>query len=326
MIRIGTRGSTLALAQAGLVAAGLGADTELVPMRTEGDRLAEARLAAVGGKGLFVREIEEALLRREIDVAVHSLKDLPAEPPAGLVLAAFLPREDPRDVLVGKRPVSLEGLAAGAVIGTSSPRRRALVLAIRPDLGIEPIRGNVDTRLRKLAAGGFDAIVLAAAGLRRLGLAPAHCTPLDPERFVPAVGQGIIAVEARDDDTATLARLTRLDHAATRACALAERAYLALLGASCTTPVAAHARLEGATLQMSAIVADEEGRRLLRTSGSGPAADAASLGRGLAEELLAKGAATITELHPLQVERSHEPSSSGHPRVAPDTGGRYQRR
>jgi hydroxymethylbilane synthase len=326
VIRIGTRGSTLALAQAALVAAGLGADTELVPMRTEGDRLAEARLAAVGGKGLFVREIEEALLRREIDVAVHSLKDLPAEPPAGLVLAAFLPREDPRDVLVGERPVSLEGLAAGAVIGTSSPRRRALVLAIRPDLAVEPIRGNVDTRLRKLAAGGFDAIVLAAAGLRRLGLAPAHCTPLDPERFVPAVGQGIIAVEARDDDTATLARLTRLDHAATRACALAERAYLALLGASCTTPVAAHARLEGATLQMSAIVADEEGRRLLRTSGSGPAADAASLGRGLAEELLAKGAATITELHPPQVERSHEPSSPGHPRVAPDTGGRYQRR
>ena len=299
MIRIGTRGSTLALAQAGLVGAGLGVDSAIVPMRTEGDRLAEARLAAVGGKGLFVREIEEALLRGEIDVAVHSLKDLPAEPPAGLVLAAFLPREDPRDVLVGERPVSLEALAPGGVVGTSSPRRRALVLAARPDLGVEPIRGNVDTRLRKLAAGGFDAIVLAAAGLRRLGLTPAHCTPLDPERFVPAVGQGIIAVEARAADAATLARLARLDHAATRACALAERAYLALLGASCTTPVAAHARLDGATLHVSAIVADEEGRRLLRTSGSAPAVEAASLGRRLGEEMLAKGAASITPLNPV---------------------------
>ena len=317
MIRVGTRGSTLALAQAGLVAAGLGGRTEIVPMRTEGDRLAEARLAAVGGKGLFVREIEDALLRGEIDVAVHSLKDLPAEPPAGLVLAAFLPREDPRDVLVGNRPVTLEDLAPGAVIGTSSPRRRALVLAARPDLTVEPIRGNVDTRLRKLAAGGFEAIVLAAAGLRRLGLAPAHCTSLDAERFVPAVGQGIIAVEARADDGATLARLARLDHAPTRACALAERAYLAMLGASCTTPVAAHARLDGGTLRMTAIVADDDGRRILRSSASAPAADAESLGRRLAEELLAKGAASITELHP------PEPSSAGHPRVEPGTRGRY---
>ena len=299
MIRIGTRGSTLALAQAGLVKAGLDGETEIVSMRTEGDRLAEAKLAAVGGKGLFVREIEEALLRREIDVAVHSLKDLPAEPPAGLVLAAFLPREDPRDMLIGVRTATLEDLAPGAVIGTSSPRRRALVLAARPDVGVEPIRGNVDTRLRKLAAGSFDAIVLAAAGLRRLGLTPAHCTALDPERFVPAVGQGIIAVEARVDDAATLAGLTRLDHAATRACALAERAYLALLGASCTTPIAAHARLDGSTLRMSAVVADDDGRRLLRTSGSGAAAEAETLGRRLGEEMLAKGAASITALNPV---------------------------
>jgi hydroxymethylbilane synthase len=298
VIRIGTRGSTLALAQAGLVKAGLGGDGEIVPMRTEGDRLAEARLAAVGGKGLFVREIEEALLRREIDVAVHSLKDLPAEPPAGLVLAAFLPREDARDVLVASRAASLEDLAPGAVVGTSSPRRRALVLAARPDLTVEPIRGNVDTRLRKLTGGGFAAIVLAAAGLRRLGLAPAHCTPLDVEWFVPAVGQGIIAVEARAGDAATLSRLAGLDHAPTRACALAERAYLAVLGASCTTPIAAHARLEAAALRMSAIVADDDGRKILRTSGSAEAADAESLGRRLAHELLAKGAASITALNP----------------------------
>src|SRR5204863_5316967 len=186
----------------------------------------EARLAVVGGKGLFVREIEEALLRREIDVAVHSLNDLPAEPPAGLVLAAFRPRADARDVPAGRTGARLGELPAGSVIGTSSPRRRALVLAARPDLSVEPIRGNVDTRLRKLAAGGFDAVVLAAAGLRRLGLAPTYCTPLDPDVFVPAVGQGIIVVEARADDAATLARLARLDHAPTRAEALAERAYL----------------------------------------------------------------------------------------------------
>ena len=299
MIRVGTRGSALALAQAALVRAGLGSESELVPMRTEGDRLAEAKLAAVGGKGLFVREIEDALLRREIDVAVHSLKDLPAEPPAGLALVAFLPREDPRDVLVGNRAVSLEGLAPGAVLGTSSPRRRALVLAARPDLTVEPLRGNVDTRLRKLAAGGFDAVVLAAAGLRRLGLAPAHCTPLDAERFVPAVGQGIIAVEARVDDAITLARAAALDHPATRACALAERAYLAGLGASCTTPVAAHARLDGGTLRMTALVVSEDGRRILRTSAVAPAVDAESLGRRLADEMLSKGAASIADLKPV---------------------------
>ena len=325
MIRIGTRGSVLALAQAALVRAGLGGDAEIVPMRTEGDRLAEARLAAIGGKGLFVREIEDALLHGEIDLAVHSLKDLPAETPAGLVLAAYLPREDPRDVLAGRTRVTLEDLPAGAVIGTSSPRRRALVLAVRADLTIEPLRGNVDTRLRKLAGGGFDAIVLAAAGLRRLGLAPAHCTPLDAETFVPAVGQGIIVVEARADDAATLARVSGLDHAPTRACALAERAYLARLGASCTTPVAAHARLDGATLRMTAIVVSEDGRQVLRSSAAAPAADAEPLGRGLADALLAQGAARIADLHPPEVERSHPPeversreaSMSGHPRHEP---------
>jgi hydroxymethylbilane synthase len=299
MIRVGTRGSTLALVQARSAAAALGAAaTEIVPIRTEGDRLAEARLAVVGGKGLFVREIEEALLRGEIDLAVHSLKDLPAEPPAGLVLAAFLAREDPRDVLVTKAPASLETLPSGARVGTSSPRRRALVLAGRPDLAVEPIRGNVDTRLRKLAEGDWTAIVLAAAGLRRLGLTPAHTVALDPEVFVPAVGQGIIAVEARADDQATLALLARADDAATRACALAERAYLARLGASCNTPMAAHARLEGRTLRMSAVVASEDGRQVLRATAGAPAAEAERLGRDLADTLLAQGAADITALKP----------------------------
>jgi hydroxymethylbilane synthase len=309
VIRIGTRASVLALAQARSVAAALGpADVEIVPMRTEGDRLADARLAVVGGKGLFVREIEDALLRGDIDAAVHSLKDLPADQPSGLTLAAFPAREDARDVLVARQPATLHTLAPGARIGTSSPRRRALLLSMRPDLVVEPIRGNVDTRLRKLADGAFDAVVLAAAGLRRLALAPEHCQPLDPEVFVPAVGQGIIAVQARGDDEATQARLRQVDEPATRLCALAERACLARLGASCNTPMAAHARLDGATLRMTAIVASEDGRTVLRSSAQAPPADAARLGRDLAGVLLERGAAAITPLGP---ESLTDPSLSG---------------
>jgi hydroxymethylbilane synthase len=309
VIRIGTRASVLALAQARSVATALGqAEVEIVPMRTEGDRLADVRLAVVGGKGLFVREIEDALLRGDIDAAVHSLKDLPAGQPPGLTLAAFPAREDARDVLVARRAATLDTLAPGARIGTSSPRRRALLLSMRPDLVVEPIRGNVDTRLRKLAAGAFDAVVLAAAGLRRLALAPEHYQPLDPDVFVPAVGQGIIAVEARDDDEATLARLSRVDEPATRACALAERACLARLGASCNTPMAAHARLDGATLHMTAIVASEDGRTVLRSSAEAPAMDAARLGRDLASVLLDRGAAAII---PLEPESPTDPSLSG---------------
>jgi hydroxymethylbilane synthase len=304
MIRIGTRGSALALLQARAVASALaGAETAIVPMRTEGDRLAEGRLAAVGGKGLFVREIEEAVLRGEIEVAVHSLKDLPAESPPGLMLAAFPAREDPRDVLVTRLPATVETLAPGARVGTSSPRRRALLLAVRPDLAVEPIRGNVDTRLRKLASGEWDAIVLAAAGLRRLGVTPESWVALDPETFVPAVGQGILAVQARVDDHATQACLARLDDPATRACALAERAYLARLGASCNTPMAAHARVDGATVRVAAVVASDDGRRLLRESAAAPAADAARLGREVAETLLRRGAADITALHPIGTAR-----------------------
>jgi hydroxymethylbilane synthase len=306
VIRLGTRGSTLALVQARIVADALGGAerVEIVPMRTEGDRLAETRLAVAGGKGLFVREIEEALLRGDVDLAVHSLKDLPAEPPAGLVLAAFPPREDPRDVLVTKAPASLDTLSSGARVGTSSPRRRALLLAARPDLAVEPIRGNVDTRLRKLAEGDWSAIVLAAAGLRRLGFEPTHATALEPDAFVPAVGQGIIAVEARADDRATLAAVRRADDPSTRACALAERAYLARLGASCNTPMAAHARLEGATLRMVAVVAGEDGRRVLRAAADAPAAEAERLGLELADRLLAQGAAELVALNPQPGVRS----------------------
>jgi hydroxymethylbilane synthase len=304
MIRLGTRGSALALAQANAVAALLtarGAEVRVVPMRTEGDRLADKRLADVGGKGLFVRDIETAILRGELDAAVHSLKDLPADTPSNLVLAAFPEREDPRDVLVSRSAPGLGALGPGAVVGTASPRRRAILLSQRPDLRVEPIRGNVDTRLRKLDAGDFDAVVLAAAGLRRLGVSRAAVECLDPDVFVPAVGQGVIAVEARADDRATLAALAPIDDANVRTCASAERAYLARLGASCVTPMAAHARIEGDMLHVIGIVVSEDGRRGLRRTVQGASRDAASLGSQLAESLLAEGAASITALRPLEV-------------------------
>ena len=272
---------------------------EVVPIRTSGDHLASVSLAEVGGKGLFVKEIEEALRDARVEVAVHSLKDLPSEVTKGLVLAAFPEREDPRDVLVRRAPGGFEQLREGAAVGTSSPRRRALALAARPDLKIEPIRGNVDTRLRKLDTEHLDALILAAAGLRRLALTPAHATPLAPDVFVPAVGQGVLALEARADDARTLAALRVLDHRPTRTCATAERAFLARLGASCVTPMAAHARLDGATLRMDAVVASEDGRRVLRAAVTGAAETAAALGRRLADDLFARGAADVTALNPV---------------------------
>jgi len=301
VIRIGTRASALALVQANATASALraqGHEVEIVPMRTEGDGLAAARLAAVGGKGLFVREIEEALLAGRIDVAVHSLKDLPAEVPDGLVLAAFPEREDPRDVLIARAPGGLDALAPGAVVGTSSPRRRALVLAARPDLAIEPLRGNVDTRLGKLAAGECDATILAAAGLRRLGVAPPHAEPLAVDDFVPAVGQGVLGLEARSDDARVRTALGLLDDPVTRACAVAERAFLARLGASCVTPVAAHASIADGALTLRALVVSEDGRKILRETGIAPAGDGAALGRRLADALLARGAADMVALAP----------------------------
>jgi hydroxymethylbilane synthase len=304
MMRVATRGSALALAQARAVAdrlAASGTRVEVVPMRTEGDRLAEARLAAVGGKGLFVREIEEALLRGDVDVAVHSLKDMPAELPKGLALAAFPERADARDVLVTRGPRRFVDLPPGAALGTSSPRRRALALALRPDLSVEPIRGNVDTRLRKLESGDYDAIVLAAAGLARLGVTPRHVESLAAELFVPAVGQGVLAVEARLDDARTLAALRALDHEPTRICALAERAFLGRLGASCVTPTAAHARLSGGRVVLDALVASEDGRTVLRESADGAPDRPETLGIRVAEALLARGAAAVVALRPAGV-------------------------
>jgi hydroxymethylbilane synthase len=301
VIRIGTRASALALVQAGEVAAALrarGQDVEILPIRTEGDRLAAARLATIGGKGLFVREIEDALLAGTVDVAVHSLKDLPAEFPDGLMLAAFPVREDPRDTIITRSAGGLSGLPPGAVVGTSSPRRRALVLAARPDLVVEPLRGNVDTRLRKLETEAFDAVILAAAGLKRLGLMPTHAEPLAVDTFVPAVGQGVLGLEARADDERVRTALAALDDRVTRACALAERAFLTRLGASCVTPVAGHASIESGTLVMRALVVSEDGKRILRERGTAALPEASSLGRRLAESLLGQGAATMVALTP----------------------------
>ncbi len=297
-LRLGTRGSRLALVQCEEVAAALratGAGVEIVVIKTSGDRLAQVALAEFGGKALFVKEIEEALLVGLVDVGVHSLKDMPAALPAGLTLGAFPPREDPGDVLLTRAPGGWEALPAGAAVGTSSLRRQALVRARRPDLRTEPIRGNVETRVDKLTAGAYDAIVLAAAGLRRLGINPPHVTPLDVSEFVPAVGQGILAVEAREADREVLELLRRLDDTRSRLEALAERAFLSRLGADCHTPVAGHARIDGAALTLTGVVASLDGTTMLRGGATGPGREAERLGVALADELLSKGAKALLD-------------------------------
>jgi hydroxymethylbilane synthase len=297
-LRLGTRGSRLALAQATSVADGLavlGVETEVVVIRTSGDRLAQVALADFGGKALFVKEIEEALIEHRIDVGVHSLKDVPGIVPSGLCLAAFPRREDPRDSLVTRDKGSLRDVPHGATVGTSSLRRRILLLSSRPDLRVEPIRGNVETRLSKLASGTYDALVLAQAGLDRLGLQPAHAIALPVDEFVPAVGQGILGIEMREDATEARELVSRLDDVRTRIEALAERAFLGRLGAGCHTPVAGHAHLDGEALTVTGLVASLDGSTVLRSSIGGLPSSAESLGEKLAEELLARGAGALLE-------------------------------
>jgi hydroxymethylbilane synthase len=290
MLVIGSRGSQLALWQAHWIEerlAALGFESRIEIIRTTGDNVTSVPLGSIGGKGLFTKEIEDALLAGQIDLAVHSLKDLPTEIPAGLEIAAIPEREDPRDALVGR---ALAALRPGAKVGTSSLRRTSQLRRLRPDLEIESIRGNVDTRLRKLDEGQYEAIVLAAAGLTRLGWSARIAETLPPDVMCPAVGQGALAVETRAGDGMAC---RPLDHAATRAAVTAERSLLSALGGGCATPIGAHARVDGAGLSLLAVVLSPDGAEAVRDRMEGDAADAARIGRELGERLLANGAARI---------------------------------
>ena len=261
-----TRRSALALAQcrafvASLTAALPGLQTRELQVVTTGDRIVDRPLAEIGGKGLFVKEIEEALLERRADFAVHSMKDVPGSLPGGLHIACVPAREDPRDVLVAPRHGTLDALPHGARVGTSSLRRMLALKARRPDLDVIPMRGNVDTRLRKVDLGQCDAIVLALAGLARLGLQARVTQVLEPELSLPAVGQGALGIECRDDDEETRALLSRLHHLETATCVAAERGVLVALGGDCKTPLAAHARRTGEAMHLRAFIAEADGAR-----------------------------------------------------------------
>ncbi|MCC6775931.1 MAG: hydroxymethylbilane synthase [Hyphomicrobiales bacterium] len=300
LLRIGTRGSPLALAQANMVqsllAAAHGVDPARLPLtiiRTTGDIIRDRPLSEVGGKGLFTKEIEEALLAGSIDLAVHSAKDVPTVLPSGLALVAALAREDPRDAFISRRAGTFAELPIGAVVGTASLRRQALVKRRRPDLAVVNFRGNVETRLRKLDAGGVDATLLALAGLRRLGLAQVATALLSVDEFLPAVGQGIITLEARADDARTRGLVAAIDHADSFAALTAERAFLVVLDGSCRTPIAGHATIADGKLSFRGLVASIDGATVLDCAGGGGVADAESVGAEAGRDLLARGAARL---------------------------------
>jgi hydroxymethylbilane synthase len=297
-LKIGTRGSALALAQARWVADRITAcdparRVELVIIKTTGDKIQDVPLAQIGGKGLFIKEIEEALLSGQVDLAVHSLKDMPAEMPAGLMLGAVPPREDYRDSFMSSRYADLGEIPAGGRVGTGSLRRRVQLLHRRPDLEVVPIRGNVDTRLKKMETLGLDGLILAAAGLNRLGLAHIYRGCVPESDMLPAVGQGALGLEVRIADQDLHELLGFLDDPPTRVAVTAERAFLARLEGGCLVPVAALGRVAGDSLHLEALISDLEGRRLLREGRTAPASEAAGLGTSLAESLLAQGGAEI---------------------------------
>lgn len=297
-LRLGTRGSVLAVRQAELVRDALLArhpdlQVDLEIIATQGDRLVHLPLQQISGQGAFARAIEDALLAGRIDFAVHSLKDLPGAAREGLVLAAFPAREDARDALVTRDGRPFGALGRGARVATSSPRRAAQLLAARPDLQIVPIRGNVDTRLRKLAEHDLDATVLAAAGLRRLGLAERIAEALPISLCLPAVGQGALAVQCRADDFALRERLAALDHAPTRMAVEAERGLLAALGGGCKVPIAGYAEVGAGALRLDGLLAAPDGRTLVRDTLQGVLENAEGLGRALAGRLLSAGGAAL---------------------------------
>ena len=300
-LRLGTRQSPLALCQAeqvrSLIAARFpGQSVRLVPMVSLGDRRQDLALHELGGKGVFLKELEQALLDGQIDLAVHSLKDMPAHQPEGLMIAAIPERADPGDVLVAPAPCDLAGLPAGARVGTGSLRRRCQLGKARPDLTFTPIRGNIGTRLGKLDSGEFDALVLAAAGLARLGLDERVSARLPVETCLPAAGQGALAVQTRSDNTELNALLDPLNHPATAACCDAERAVLAALECGCHAPVAAFAEISGDQMRLRARVGNTDGSELIGDEQTGPVLEAQAMGESLARELLRLGAAAL--LHP----------------------------
>lgn len=297
-IRIGTRGSPLALVQARLARDGLAAahadlrgpdDIQIVPIKTTGDAVQDRKLMEIGGKGLFTKEIEEALLDGRIDCAVHSMKDMATWLPEGLTIGAMLAREDARDALLARSGTRIAELPRGATVGTASLRRQAQLLALRPDLKIVPLRGNVETRLRKLGAGEADATLLAVAGLKRLGLLDKASAIIDSAEILPAVGQGAIGIEIRADDARLRGLLAPLDHRATTLCVSAERACLAELDGSCHTPIAAYAELsaDDCRLHLRALIALPDGTAVRRDECVGAAADAVALGCGAGQRLKA---------------------------------------
>jgi hydroxymethylbilane synthase len=296
-LRIGTRGSPLALWQAHEVRARLAAAHGVAPeaiaiavIRTSGDMIQDRPLSEVGGKGLFTKEIEQALIDRSVDLAVHSSKDMPTLLPGGLVLAACLPREDVRDAFISRKASTLAGLPPGAVVGTASLRRQAMVRRLRPDITVVPFRGNVETRLKKLDDGVVDATLLALAGLNRLGRAAAATCVLDVDSFLPAVGQGAIGIETRADARRIRDLLAAIDDPDTRTAIGAERAFLAVLDGSCRTPIAGHARIAAGTVAFRGLILRPDGSEALETARTGPIAEAVRLGADAGQELKSRAA------------------------------------
>jgi len=299
-LRIATRKSPLAMWQAEHVAARLleahpGLEVELVTFTTQGDKILDTPLAKIGGKGLFVKELERAMLDGDADIAVHSMKDVPVDLPTGLYLPVIMQREDPRDAFVSNDYKDFNDLPQGARLGTSSLRRQCQLKEARPDLEILDLRGNVNTRLAKLDAGDYDAIILACAGLKRLGFDDRIRASMSPEVSLPAIGQGAIGIECRNDDANTNNLIAVLDDAETHICVDAERAMNARLGGGCQVPIAGFAELKDEQLQLRGLVGRVDGSEILRSAIFGQPSEAASMGTALAEELLARGADTILE-------------------------------
>jgi hydroxymethylbilane synthase len=299
-LRIATRQSRLALWQAEHVAARLraahpGLEVTLVPMTTQGDRILDRSLAQVGGKGLFVKELERAIEDDRADIAVHSMKDVPSELPEGMTIAAMLARADPRDAFVSMHYPSFDALPQGARVGTSSLRRQCQLKHLRADLELIPLRGNVETRLRKLEEKQYDAIVLAAAGLERLGLQSRITHLFDIERSVPAVGQGIIGIECRANDRRSLELTRALNDPTSWSCCEAERAFAQRLEGSCQSPIAGFAQIRGNELSLVGVIGSPDGREVYRDAQQGPVADARSIGRALADRLLDAGARELLD-------------------------------